>query len=105
METTERENVTIQLDSPEEFIGLFGIREENLALFKDELGVEIHARGDSGSLSGEPDKVALAEIDAGIRCAISSAAAKRVDRTRIRYAIGAGGGGQRRIESAKSCAM
>ena len=49
METTERENVTIQLDSPEEFIGLFGIREENLALFKDELGVEIYARGDSVS--------------------------------------------------------
>ena len=86
METTERGNVTVQMDSPEEFIGLFGIREENLALFKDELGVEIYARGDSVSLSGEPEKVGLAEVTLNmlrdiLRCGDS------IDRTRIRYAI------------------
>ena len=86
METTERENVTIQLDSPEEFIGLFGIREENLALFKDELGVEIYARGDSVSLSGEPEKVALAEITLNtLRDLLRRG--ESIDRTRIRYAI------------------
>ena len=86
METTERENVTIQLDSPEEFIGLFGIREENLALFKDELGVEIYARGDSVSLSGEPEKVALAEITLNTLRDILRRG-ENIDRTRIRYAI------------------
>lgn len=86
METTERENVTIQLDSPEEFIGLFGIREENLALFKDELGVEIYARGDSVSLSGEPEKVALAEITLNTLRDILRRG-ESIDRTRIRYAI------------------
>lgn len=86
METTEREIVTIQLDSPEEFIGLFGIREENLALFKDELGVEIYARGDSVSLSGEPEKVALAEITLNTLRDILRRG-ESIDRTRIRYAI------------------
>ena len=86
METTERENVTIQLDSPEEFIGLFGIREENLALFKEELGVEIYARGDSVSLSGEPEKVALAEITLNTLRDILRRG-ESIDRTRIRYAI------------------
>lgn len=86
METTERENVTIQLDSPEEFIGLFGIREENLALFKDELGVEIYARGDSVSLSGESEKVALAEITLNTLRDILRRG-ESIDRTRIRYAI------------------
>ena len=86
METTERGNVTIQLDSPEEFIGLFGIREENLALFKDELGVEIYARGDSVSLSGEPEKVALAEITLNTLRDILRRG-ESIDRTRIRYAI------------------
>lgn len=86
METTERENVMIQLDSPEEFIGLFGIREENLALFKDELGVEIYARGDSVSLSGEPEKVALAEITLNTLRDILRRG-ESIDRTRIRYAI------------------
>ena len=42
METTEQvKNVQMQLESPEQFIGLFGIREENLPLFKDELNVEL----------------------------------------------------------------
>ncbi len=86
METTERGNVTIQLDSPEEFIGLFGIREENLALFKDELGVEIYARGDSVSLSGEPEKVELAEVTLNTLRDILRRG-ESIDRTRIRYAI------------------
>lgn len=86
METTERGNSTIQLDSPEEFIGLFGIREENLALFKDELGVEIYARGDSVSLSGEPEKVALAEVTLNTLRDILRRG-ESIDRTRIRYAI------------------
>ncbi len=86
METTERESTTIQLDSPEEFIGLFGIREENLALFKDELGVEIYARGDSVSMTGDPEKVPIAETTINTLREILRRG-ESIDRTRIRYAI------------------
>ena len=86
METTERESTTIQLDSPDEFIGLFGIREENLALFKDELGVEIYARGDSVSLTGDPEKVQIAETTLNTLREILRKG-ESIDRTRIRYAI------------------
>ncbi len=80
--TTERMNV----DSSEQFIGLFGIREENIPLFKDELGVEIFAHGGEVTLTGEPEKVTLARLTLEklreiILCG------ETVDRTRIRYAI------------------
>ena len=39
--TTEKINV----DNSEQFIQLFGIREENMSLFHEELGVDIYAHG------------------------------------------------------------
>ena len=56
--TTEHMNV----DNSEQFIGLFGIREENIPLFKEELGVEIFAHAGDVSLTGEPEKVTLARL-------------------------------------------
>ena len=80
--TTERINV----DSSEQFIGLFGIREENIPLFKEELGVEIFAHGGEVTLTGEPEKVTLAKLTLEkLREIILRGEA--VDRTRIRYAI------------------
>lgn len=80
--TTERMNV----DSSEQFIGLFGIREENIPLFKDELGVDIFAHGGEVTLTGDPDKVTLARLTLEkLREIILRG--ETVDRTRIRYAI------------------
>ena len=80
--TTEHMNV----DNSEQFIGLFGIREENIPLFKEELGVEIFAHAGDVSLTGEPEKVTLARLTLEkLREIILRG--ETVDRTRIRYAI------------------
>jgi phosphate starvation-inducible protein PhoH len=46
LEVTLTKTEHMNIDNSEQFIGLFGIREENIPLFKDELGVEIFAHGD-----------------------------------------------------------
>ena len=56
--TTEKINV----DNSEQFIQLFGIREENMSLFHEELGVDIYAHGGEVTLTGDPQKVALAKL-------------------------------------------
>ena len=56
MEITPIVTETLAIDSPEEFISLFGIREENLSLFREELGVEIFAHGNEVKLTGEPER-------------------------------------------------
>ena len=43
MEQSRTEHMSVE--SPEQFIGMFGIREENIPLFREELGVEIYAHG------------------------------------------------------------
>ena len=87
METTEQvKNVQMQLESPEQFIGLFGIREENLPLFKDELNVELFIHGNEVTLSGAPDRVDLAQRTLEALCDILRRG-ENIDRTRIRYAI------------------
>ena len=52
----------VQVESSDQFIGLFGIREENLPLFKDELGVELFTHGGEITISGAPEKVELAKL-------------------------------------------
>ena len=87
METTEQvKSVQMQLESPEQFIGLFGIREENLPLFKDELNVELFIHGNEVTLSGAPDRVDLAQRTLEALCDILRRG-ESIDRTRIRYAI------------------
>ena len=80
--TTEKINV----DNSEQFIQLFGIREENMSLFHEELGVDIYAHGGEVTLTGDPQKVALAKLTLEtLRGIILHGDV--VDRTRIRYAI------------------
>ncbi len=79
---TEHMNV----DSPEQFIGMFGIREENIPLFREELGVDIFAHGGEITLSGDPEKVSLARLTLEKLQEIVLRG-ETVDRTRIRYAI------------------
>ena len=75
------------IESAEEFIGLFGLREENIALFKEELGVEILAGSGEIIMTGEADKVELAKQTLEKMSEIIRRG-ETVDRTRIRYAIG-----------------
>jgi len=81
-ETTLR----MPIESAEEFIGLFGLKEENISLFRDELGVEIQAGSGEIILSGDSDKVDLAKLTLEKMSEIIRRG-ETVDRTRIRYAI------------------
>ena len=85
MEQSHTEHMSVE--SPEQFIGMFGIREENIPLFREELGVEIYAHGSEITLSGDPDKVALAR-ETLEKLGEIVLRGETVDRTRIRYAIG-----------------
>ena len=75
------------IESSEEFIGLFGLREENMALFREELDVEIMAGSGEIVLTGEAEKVELAKLTLEKMSEIIRRG-ETVDRTRIRYAIG-----------------
>ena len=77
----------MMLDTPEQFIGIFGIREENMPIFREELGVELYAHGNDVTISGEPEKVELARLTLEKLNEIVLKG-ESVDRTRIRYAIG-----------------
>ena len=74
------------MDTPEQFIGIFGIREENIPIFKEELGVEIYAHGGEVVITGDPEKVSLARLTLEKLNEIVLRG-ETVDRTRIRYAI------------------
>ena len=88
MENIEQSHTEhMSVDSPEQFIGMFGIREENIPLFREELGVEIYTHGSEITLSGDPDKVALAR-ETLEKLGEIVLRGESVDRTRIRYAIG-----------------
>ena len=88
METTTANVATdvLRVDVPEQFIALFGIREENMRLFREELGVDIYAHGGEVTFTGDPDKVALARLTLEKLLEIIQRG-DPVDRTRIRYAI------------------
>ena len=87
MENTEQIRTEhVQVESSDQFIGLFGIREENLPLFKDELGVEIFTHSGEITISGDPEKVELAKLTLEKLTEILLRG-ETVDRTRIRYAI------------------
>ena len=77
----------LPIESSEEFIGLFGLREENISLFREELGVDILSAAGEIALTGEPEKVELAKLTLEKMSEIIRRG-ETVDRTRIRYAIG-----------------
>ena len=87
MENSQIITEHMPIESAEEFIGLFGLREENIALFRAELGVDIQAGSGEIALSGDPDKVELAKLTLEKMSEIIRRG-DTVDRTRIRYAIG-----------------
>ncbi|MEE1199700.1 MAG: PhoH family protein [Christensenellales bacterium] len=84
--TEQAATIRFQVESPEQFIGLFGIREENLPLFKDELGVQIFTHNGEITLTGDAEKVALAKLTLEKLSEILLRG-ESIDRTRIRYAI------------------
>ncbi len=93
MENTPLTTEILRVDVPEQFIALFGLREENIPLFKEELGIEIFAHGGEISLTGEAPKVALARLTFEKLLEIIRRG-DPVDRTRIRYAIELAGEGK-----------
>ena len=93
MENTPLTTEILRVDVPEQFIALFGLREENIPLFKEELGIEIFAHGGEISLTGEAAKVALARLTFEKLLEIIRRG-DPVDRTRIRYAIELAGEGK-----------
>ena len=66
MENREQQAHTehMNVESPEQFIGMFGIREENIPLFREELGVEVSISGPAAvtlAFEGGYDDYFLAE--------------------------------------------
>ena len=87
MEQQERSHTErMTMETPEQFIGVLGIQEENIPIFKEELGVEIYAHGEEVTIPGDPEKAALARETLD-RLSEIVLRGEPVDRTRIRYAI------------------
>ena len=76
----------MEVESVDRFMALFGVRDENVGLLKQEWGVEVFARGTELTISGEEDKVHLARLVMDKLLGILDRG-EPVDRTRIRYAI------------------
>ena len=86
METTTTYKTTITIDSPDAFINLFGLRDENVDLIKHELGVEIFTHGHEITISGKREQAELCrEVLERLQQIVARGEA--IDRTRIRYAI------------------
>ena len=77
----------MSIESADQFIGLFGLHEENIGLFREELGVEILAGSGEITMTGTREKVELAKLTLEKMSEIIRRG-ENVDRTRIRYAIG-----------------
>ncbi len=90
MEAQYKEVMTVE--SVDLFMSLFGVRDENVDLIRRELGVEIFARGNEITISGEEEKVTLAHTVLERLLGILSRG-ESIDRTRIRYAIELAGEG------------
>ena len=90
MEAQYKEVMTVE--SVDLFMALFGVRDENVDLIRRELGVEIFARGNEITISGDEEKVRLAQLVLERLLGIL-ARGESIDRTRIRYAIELAGEG------------
>ena len=77
----------MSIESADQFIGLFGLHEENIGLFREELGVEILAGSGEITMKGTREQVELAKLTLEKMSEIIRRG-ENVDRTRIRYAIG-----------------
>jgi len=90
LEAQYKEVMTVE--SVDLFMALFGVRDENVDLIRRELGVEIFARGNEITISGDEEKVRLAQLVLERLLGIL-ARGESIDRTRIRYAIELAGEG------------
>ncbi|MDL2206677.1 PhoH family protein [Eubacteriales bacterium OttesenSCG-928-N13] len=85
METTPFKT-TIVIEEPDQFINLFGLRDENIDLLKQELDVEIYVHGTEISIIGREDKAELCKAVL-LRLQQIVKRGEPVDRSRIRYAV------------------
>ena len=74
------------VEDPQQFIGLFGLNDENIDLIRRELDVTIFAHGSEITLTGSEENVRLAKLTLNKLLEII-ARGDAIDRTRIRYAI------------------
>ena len=83
----------MSVESQEQYVALFGLRDENIDLIRRELGVEIFAHGSDISVTGSDEKVDLALLTMEKLMEII-AKGEPIDRNRIRYAIELAGEGK-----------
>jgi len=77
---------TLKVASMEQFIQLFGVKDENVDLIRRELDVDIRAQGEEIQITGESEKARLACLVLQ-RLLIVISQGEAIDKTRIRYAI------------------
>ena len=53
---------TLEVESTDAYIALFGLKDENIALIREELGVEVFVHGTQIRLSGDEEKVEIAKV-------------------------------------------
>ena len=76
----------IEIDSMEQFVSLFGNLDENVDILKQELGVNIFARGTELTVSGDEQAVDTA-VSVVQKLLGMLTRGEPIDRSRIRYAI------------------
>ena len=76
----------IELESMDDSIGLFGVFDENLAVFEEEIGVRIRIRSDGISIEGDEEQVALCRTILE-KLLDMQRKGEPINRGRIRYAI------------------
>ena len=76
----------IDIDEPDQYINIFGLRDENIDLLKHELDVELFAHGSEIIITGREDAAELCKAVL-IRLQQITQRGERIDRSRIRYAV------------------
>lgn len=76
----------IELESMDDSIGLFGVFDENLAVFEEEIGVKIRIRSDGISIEGDEEQVSLCRTVLE-KLLDMQRKGEPINRGRIRYAI------------------
>ncbi len=82
----ERYKATMEIPSSDQYMAIFGLKDENMDLLKQELGVEIFAHGSEITITGDEDKAELCK-EVVERLLEIVQRGDPIDRTRIRYAI------------------
>ncbi len=76
----------IELESMDDSIGLFGVFDENLAVFEEEIGVKIRVRQDGIAIEGDEEQVTLCRTILE-KLLEMQRRGEPINRGRIRYAI------------------